>query len=425
MQIFRYRVIDEKTASMIHGRVESDRTTRAFSGCPFPNPNLRQGGLFLGSDWQNRPVLIPTCYLNAHSLTVSGTGSGKTVKARSLLVQVAPQVRGLLVVDLRKREFRVLRDYLRKVGVDLIVVPARRLKLNPLQVPQGVVPQAWASRVAGMLVQVLNLPPRASTTLNSKLIELYRSMGTIAGSSNTPVLFELADAIANDPDVNPQAKAAFLDAVHPILLSLGPEVLAHRVAWSSEDLSQRCICLELGDVGEVEKGLIINSLLLGEFIRRVTLGVSNPRMDWFIVLDEAQRICSASRASGGLSDLLGVVRGCGIGLDLSVQSTHDPAPQVLSNTAIKWLGRVGSFTDASAIGAAMGLSSQELRWAATHLQPGTWICQVGEGSERRPFVLRTPRSKLRADVGDPRPPLDDPNRLLVAAQTEGSEEMET
>ena len=99
------------------------------------------------------PRLIPIQYLNAHTLTVANTGAGKTIRGKFYALQIAPQVRGLWLLDLRKQEFRVLRPYLARVGVDLVVFDARDLRINPLQVPLGVAPADWTSRVSNMMIQ--------------------------------------------------------------------------------------------------------------------------------------------------------------------------------------------------------------------------------------------------------------------------------
>ena len=158
-----------------------------------------------------------------------------------------------------------------------------------------------------------------------------------------PTLFDLYEAVRADEESNPPARLALLDSLEPVLRSLGPQVLAYRYGWTSTDLAARHLAIEFAGIGEVEKNLLLNSLVLSEFASRVARGLSNPKMDLWICCDEAQRLCSAgSGQAGAITDLVGMVRGTGIGLDLSVPSTADLAPQVLSNTATKIMGRCGS-----------------------------------------------------------------------------------
>ena len=65
------------------------------------------------------------------------------------------------------------------LGVDLIVVPARMLRLNPLQLPDHLDPHNWASRVADLLVQVFRLPTRATKLLQLMVIDLFDRFGVL------------------------------------------------------------------------------------------------------------------------------------------------------------------------------------------------------------------------------------------------------
>jgi hypothetical protein len=152
------------------------------------------------------------------------------------------------------------------------------------------------------------------------------------------------------------------------------------------------LVLEFSGRAEVDKDLILSYLLLAEFTSRVARGVSNPMMDLWISIDEGQRLCSgmAGGADSAIGDLIGLVRGTGIGLDLSVLSTSNIASQILSNTATKILGRCGSATDYAEVGRSMGLTAEQIRWAQHHLRPGLFIAQLGEGPWRTPFILEIP-----------------------------------
>ena len=179
LRIYAYGVSDSRTSGMIHQRVYREKLNQAFNPMPFLRPRLSHGEIILGFDLDGRPIRIPIQYLNSHGITVSSTGGGKTIRERFTALQVAPEVAGMWLIALRKREFRMLRPLFSRVGIDLIVLPARSLRVNPLQVPLGVEPTEWIPRVADMLIQVLGLPPRASKLIQVKLFELYRRFGVI------------------------------------------------------------------------------------------------------------------------------------------------------------------------------------------------------------------------------------------------------
>jgi hypothetical protein len=290
--------------------------------------------------------------------------------------------------DLRKRDFAVLEPYLARLGIRLIIVPARCLRLNPLQVPQDVDPREYASRVADLLVQVLRLPARADKLVHATILELYDSFGVLRGGGRFPTLFELRETIAHDKNANPSARQAVVDSLDPILLSIR-DVLCYRRGWSTNELARHHLVFELGGVSEADKDLILNTLLIQEFASRIARGLSNGRMNLWICLDEAARVVSTTNPTGGVADLISLVRGVGVGLDLSIQ-TSDVAPSILSNTCCKFLGRFGNPADADSIGSAMGLSAEQRRYLTHTLVPGMFVGQVGEGDWRYPFLFRVP-----------------------------------
>lgn len=382
-------VSDKFVQGLLIDRVRRHRIAQAYAG-PFPVSKLNKGKLVLGTDPRGRILRMPLQYCNGHILVVAGSGAGKTVQARWLVLQVAPRVRGVWLFDLRKREFSMLRTHLARLGVELVVLPARELRLNPLQVPNHVSPMDWAPRVSDILVMVLRLPPRASKLIHATILELYRAFGVLDGGRSHPTLFDLRETIARDSHANAQARQAIVDSLDPVLLSIG-SVLRWRIGWTTDELAKHRVVFELGGLAETDKDLILNTLVVSEFTSRVARGVSNVAMNLWIVCDEAGRLVSAANQAGGISDLISAVRGTGVGLYLACQSA-DVAPAVLSNTATKILGRCGSARDYDTIGAAMGLTAEQRHYLSLNLVPGLFAGQLGEGDWRHPFLFRVPQS---------------------------------
>lgn len=174
-KIFDAGVCDERIAEMFRQRVSRHQLDVAFNGeLPFETPELSGGDYVIGRDLSNRPLRSEIQFLNAHCLTVAGSGAGKTMMARCKVLQIAGRVNGLFLFDLRKREFRVLKQLLKRLGIDLRVLPGRSWKINPLQRPSGVTVSDWIPHVADMLIGVLRLPTRASKLLQTRLFPLYR-----------------------------------------------------------------------------------------------------------------------------------------------------------------------------------------------------------------------------------------------------------
>ncbi len=380
-------------------RVSEHKTAQMFAG-PFTRIPPTHGEIVVGNDLKGRPIRIPVQSLCSHILTLGGSGSGKTTKSRWMILQAARFVSGLWMFDFRKREYRCLVPWLEAIGLETIVVPARMLRLNPMQVPFGVDARAWASRVADMLVQVFRLPQRGTKLLNLTMLDLFERFGVTNGSTHYPTLFDLREAIANNREANAQARSAVVDALDPVLVSIR-EVLCYRRGWSTGDLAKYRIVFEFDGVAEVEKDLLLSSLVLPEFTTRVASGVSNAQMNLLVCCDEAARLVSTSGSGGGIGDLIGLIRGTGIGLELSVQ-TADISSAILSNTATKFIGRCGSSADYHTMSESMGLTVEQKRLMAQTLVPGMFVGQFGEGDWRKPFLYRVPLvdlSKLPKQTG--------------------------
>lgn len=381
-------VSDDIIANMFAHRVSKDKYDKALNGiAPFKMPKHTEGDYIVGYDQYNKAIRSYIQYMNAHILTIAGSGAGKTNLSRFKILQIAKKLMGLWLFDLQKSEYAPMKPLLAQSGVHLLVLPARVLRINPLQLHAGAAIRERIPRIADMLVQVLELPPRASKLLQSKLFCLYQKFQP--EKNIYPTLYDLFELIKNDKELNPPARMAILDSLEPVLRSLGP-VLAYRYGWSSLELAKRHVCFQFAGVSEVDKNLLLNSLILSEFTYRISCGISNPIMDMMIVVDESQRLCSSTDNFSAIADLIGLVRGTGIGLDLSLQSTHGLLPQIVSNTASKFLGRCGSVSDYEAAGRNMGLDTKHIEYAQMNLEPGVFVGRFGEGPLRHPFMFRVP-----------------------------------
>ena len=395
LRCFKHGILDDFVVGRIEGRAKGALRRLAFSGNPFLPPRLHKGDFVFGYDQISERIRTYLQYFNAGTLIVGNTGSGKTSVAKYHSVLVGPHVRGMWLIDLRKREFRSLRPMFAKMGIDLKIIRCRKPRINPLQVPYRVEPAEYSAIAAEFMVRALDLPPRASTLLKSTIIKLYAKHGILNGGQKYPTLFHLHEAVRQDRQANPQARQAVLDNLEAVLLALGPEILAYHVGWPVDKLAQEHLVWELAGLPENGKDLILSYLLSAEFISRIAQAISNPVMNFWITFDEGQRIFSqrresASHSGTALVDLLGLVRGTGIGLEISVLTTNDLSVRVSSLTAQKIIGRCGSFAEYSTAGGFVGLNSDQLEWCAHHLVPGLFVAQVGEGRWRYPFLCTVP-----------------------------------
>ena len=396
LQCYEHGILDGFIVGRIRQRVDRALRQRKEEGSPFLPPELYRGDFVFGLGRRQRRLLTFMQILNAHTLIVAGTGAGKTTLSKFHAIQIARFVKGMWLIDLRKREYRALRPVFARLGIDLKIIRGRKFYINPLQVPDGVEPIEYAATVADLLVSVLNLPPRASTLLRTMIIKLYRANGILAGSQRFPTLFYLFEAIRSNRSANAQARQAVLDQLEAIMTALGPEMLGYHCGWAVHELAGQHLVMELTGLPESGKDLVLGYLLTAEFMSRIARGLSNPGMDLWIAFDEAQRLLNQRQETAGyggnaLIDLLGLVRGTGVGLQISVLTTHGLSPNVPNLTGSKIFGRCGSVGEYTTVGRYMGLTGEQIAWCAHHMVPGMFIGQMAEGNWRHPFVFHVPR----------------------------------
>lgn len=395
LKCFEHGIHDNFIINEILKRVRTAQRRIAQSGCPFLPAKLHHGNFIIGYDLWNNKLLTDVQYCNAHTLIVAGTGAGKTNLSKFRAIQIAPLVRGMWLIDIRKKEYRFLRPIFARMGIDLKIIRGHKFCLNPLEVPYGVKAPEYAAVISDLLVTVLNLPPRASILLKSTIIKLYHQYGILDGGEKFPTLFHLHKAISDDKNANPQARQATLDNIETILLELGPDMLAYHRGWSVNELAKQYLALEMSGLSEQSKELIILTLLMQEFISRIERGISNPFMDLYIAVDEAQKLfCqhrdSSSYGGNALIDFIGLVRGTGIGIEISVLTTHNLSISIPNLTATKIIGRCGSEQEYTTACHYAALNSEQIEWFAQHSVPGLFTAQLGEGNHRYPFLFRIP-----------------------------------
>jgi len=405
LQLYGNGILDPWAIGQINKRVDKQLRKEAFMTIPFKQPRLHSGELILGTDEKHHPIKTPVQYMNAGSLLVANTGSGKTTLVSYYATQIAHHVKGMWLVDLRKKEFRLLKTEFANRGIDIVIVRSRKFKINPLQVPPHVDPYEYASIIADVLVKVLNLPPRASVLLSSSIIKMYKEFNIFNGSQKFPTLFHLFEAVRTNKTANSQARQAILDNLEAILLAFGTEMLGYYRGWPVHELAKRHIAFELTGQPEAGKDLVLNYLVVAELISRLSQGISNKGMDLWMSIDEGQRLFSQKKESIGhggnsITDLAGLVRGIGTGLFISVLTPDDLSNKIPAITSTKLMGRCGSIPEYNAAGQFMGLTKEQIIWCAHNMVPGMFVGQVSEGPWRYPFLFRVPKMKQLKVITD-------------------------
>ena len=241
--------------------------------------------------------------------------------------------------------------------------------------------------------------------LRQTLHGLYERFGIWNGQEDEwPTLFDLYETIKSGKGLNPMAKEATLDRLAALLLALG-STAAYRRGWSHDDLANHNIVFEMAGASEIAKHLLLLPIVLGQFQHRMATGVVNSELNLFVMLDDAQRFLNDSRNVGQgemppFVESAGIVRGAGIGLGVAVQTTEGLPEGLTQNLNLKTTGRLGMVQDWRRMGAELGLDHDQLAWATSSLQPGSFIAQLASGSWRSPFAFATPLISLRERVSE-------------------------
>lgn len=391
MDIFRYGVCDETISEMFIAAKNKEEFNLAFNGIPvFKDPKLIKGDYVFGYTQKGNELRSFIQLLNCHGAAMANSGSGKTNYYYFEILQIARHIKSLQLFDIRKRDFVWLKPMLAEQGIHLFVLPADSLRINPLQVPRGLKLSSWIPRIADLLTQTLELPPRATKLFQSKLYPLYNKFNT--DKQIYPVIQDLFREFKNDTQSNHQARSAILDSLEPLILERGQN-LAYRFGWPSHELVKKHLAFELSSSSEACKNLLMNTLIVPEVTSRIERGVYNTKLEIMIYADEAERLCSSSNQSSVLAELISYVRSTGIGIRFNFQSSNI-LPQIISNTSVKVLGRFGDIADGNSVGRSMGLSSEQILWCQINLEPGTFVAKFSEGQWRYPFVFKVPLIEL-------------------------------
>ncbi|WP_298888343.1 ATP-binding protein [uncultured Serinicoccus sp.] len=210
-----------------------------------------------------------------------------------------------------------------------------------------------------------------------------------------------------------------------------------RAAFSSgyplsvDRVLRRNVVLELQDLGTDAD----RALYMGLFLSRLAQAArarhrSEPRpgeVRNVVVVEEAHRLLrhpddlqgAAARAVESFTDLLAEVRSQGVALVVAEQIPRKIAPDVVKNTAVKWMGRTPAQDDRDLVGAAMGLTTTQSQQVVS-LPPGVFA--VHTDHDDSPLLVRFPHVPEPGGLAaaDPAPLVEDLPPWTGRARSPGS-----
>lgn len=345
--------------------------------------------------------------LTKHGLIAGITGSGKTNSCFWLLDQVWDGGKGVpfLVIESAKSEYRALCDNPRFRDMRVFTVgddTVSPLRLNPFQVPEGILVQTHIDYLKSLFSAAFVLYPPMPYVLEHSIQEVYEDRGwDVARNINSrgasfnrsyPTLSDLAakiplvvDRMGYDQRIAMDVKAGLLARINQLRLGGGKGLmLASRRSVSDAILFESPCVLELKQIiSDDEKAFLIGLILirLNEYheARRRQTG----KLVHLTLIEEAHRLLrnvsteqgseiSANpkgRAIEVFSNILSEIRAFGEGILVAEQIPVKLTPDVVKNTGLKLIHRLVSPDDRELLGSAVNLTEPQIRCLA-HSGPG-------------------------------------------------------
>ena len=379
--------LDRLTMDRVH-RFQTQRATGHLA--PFPQPPPTQGEIPLGPSSYGADIHLSRKALACHVLCASMTGGGKTTLTAPVALNVAASGGTVWLTELYKDEMRALGPAFRTMGTELATVTTETVCFNLLEAGDGD-PLRHLNRACDGMARALGASETATRFLRRGVHELYERFGIWEGRRNAwPTLGDLVEWLRETPGLNPQARESLLSRLVPLLQELSPACWAYRRGWTAKAMRQVSILFSLGSASEPAKALTLPPILFGLFDHEVQRGRPNQGLRLVVFIEDGQRLLMGNEgwALTPIEELLGVIRGAGIGVWMNVQSMHGLSKALLANAATKIMGRLGTFSDYQALGHDMGMNREQIEWMMRNPRPGRFVAQTAEGNFHRPALLQ-------------------------------------
>jgi hypothetical protein len=382
-------------------------------------PRLEIGDILANGRNTGNKLAIELNDLTAHTLIVGITGSGKTNTCFQILAQLAENDIPFMVIESAKSEYRELlndvrfkrRPFVYTVGNETI----SPMRLNPFEVPDGMLVQVHIEYVKQSLIGAFALPSPMPEVLEQAIEEIYKDCGwdlstnvntragqTYLGSQRFPTLDDLVEKInflvenTRYPDeVKGTLRSGLVLRLDRLRKSPGngPMYNTSELLPDKKLFEQTCI-IELETLSDPAKALFMGLILtrLYEYHRvrqeAVRSGKGDGRSDddesakpgalrHVILIEEAHRLLSnvpaaqtadsknpKAEAVEKFSNMLAEIRSYGEGFILAEQSPTKLVSDALKNTNLKIIHRVVEKDERNAAGSSMALAEDQINHLA-------------------------------------------------------------
>ena len=361
--------------------------------------NSPLNSIYLGNtQHQDRVYTLKEEQLTQHILTTGQSGAGKTTLFYNLMTQLSSS---FWAFD-RKQDYRHLTNQID----DLLVLPWKQLKLNPLKPPPGVTPDRWNNIFSIIFSQSFNLLTGSEGFLTTAVSELYIKYNLYQEDPDSyPSLYDLTNLVKSDEISVGPASANYKDRVywrlHPVLMTVG-EIFDCSQGYPIEDLIQRNVVFEIGGLNRNLQRFLQQILFAKTYEYLLAQGLRDKGLQLVLFADEAKQLFSVylerQDASGipEIDDMLAKARQMGLSTVAADQEPTKLTDSLKANTKTKILLPVADQKQFQAISESMNLDRRQ-RDYAKRLDTGEAIIQAGNDE---PVPVDLLNYQVEQDVDD-------------------------
>ena len=368
-----------------------------FNEAPIQSSHL--DSILLGNTQnKKKPYALAEMDLTQHLLATGQSGSGKTTLFYNLMTQLGSP---FWAFD-RKQDYRHLTNQVE----DLLVLPWKKLRFNPLKPPPGVDPDKWAQVFTEIFSHATSLLSGSKNFLLKHIVNLYTQFNIYRGDTELyPTLFELKASIEQDNISYARKSSNYQDTVlnriEPILLTAEPTFNCN-TGYPIEELIQRNVVFEFEGLNRDIQRFLQEILFAYTYEYQLAQNKRTGELDLVIFFDEGKQAFSVyleqQSASGipEMDDLTARARQMGIGLVVGDQEASKLTDSLKANTKTKILLPVGDQKQFQAISESMNLNRRQRDYAKS-LDTGEAVIQTGNNE---PVPVNLINYQVQQDVDD-------------------------
>ncbi|WP_433299173.1 helicase HerA domain-containing protein [Actinoplanes sp. CA-030573] len=406
-------------------RSEFDVTPETLGHGP---ESLTAGSVLDRTDTPVGPMEIPRGSLNRHTFVCGATGAGKSQTVRHLLESATGQGIPWMVVEPAKAEYRQMAD---RIGADQVITirPGDPLAppagFNPLQPAAGFPLQTHLDLTRSLFLAAFEAEEPFPQVLAGALTRCYEELGwdlalgeprTAGHRPRYPTLGDLqrtaelvVDQIGYGKEIADNVRGFIRVRLSSLRLGTTGRFFDGGHPLDFAALMRRNVVFEIEDVGDDrDKAFLMGGLLiqLTEHLRvetRLSPDLLTRGLRHLSVFEEAHRLLRRQEQPGPaahavelFASLLAEIRAYGEGLIIAEQIPSKLVPDVIKNTAVKFLHRLPAADDREAVGATVNLTERQSQFLVT-LPPGT-AATFADGMDQ-PVLVRLPDGTAREQGG--------------------------